>query len=207
MPTNEVTKNLIACHQCDRLSLIPHVKENEKVLCGCCGSTLFTHKKNSINRTLAMSLAGLLLFLPAIILPIVGITAVSIYNDASLIDCITLMINDGFYILALAVFLFTIAIPAVRLIAALYISVCIRYNRIKPSLLIFFRSYHFLDSWAMTHVLFMGIIVSMYKLMTLADMSIGGGLISLVCLLICSTFVSVTMDQHYIWEKLESSLK
>jgi paraquat-inducible protein A len=103
--------------------------------------------------------------------------------------------------------MFTIAIPSVRLITALSISSCIKFNRVKPSLLVFFRSYHLLDTWTMVHVFFMGVIVSMYKLSSLADMTIDGGLLSLVLLLVCSTLVSVTMDEHSIWDELEKSLE
>lgn len=200
-------KNMIACHHCDSLFVKPHIQENEKALCSCCGSPLFTHKKDPINRTIAVALAGILLFLPAVFLPIVGIGAAGIYNDATLLSCIMLMINSNYYIIAFAVFLFTVAIPLVRLLSALYITLCIKYDRVKPSLLVFFRSYHILDCWAMTHVFFMGVIVSMYKLMSLADMSVGGGLLSLVSLLICSTLVSVTMDQHSMWDMMEESLE
>ena len=207
MTPYEKINNMVACHQCDSLFTTPHVKENEKAICSACGSTLFIHKKNSINRVLAISLAGLLFFLPAILLPIVGISAVGIYNDASLLNCVTLLIDGKFYIMAFAIFLFTIAIPVVRLGSALYIAAAIKFNYIRPSLLGFFRSYHILDSWTMTHVFFMGVVVSMYKLMTLADMTVDTGLLSLVSLLVCSTLVSVTMDQHFIWETLETSLE
>lgn len=207
MSVGKKIQKMIACTQCDGLFPIPSVKENEKALCQCCGSVIFIHKKDSINRTLAISLAGLLLFIPSMVLPIVGLSVAGIYNDASLIDCIALMVNDGFYIITFAIFLFTIAIPIVRLISALYITLSIKFNVTKPSLLIFFRSYHTLDHWAMTHVFFMGVIVSMYKLIALADMNVEGGLLSLILLLICSTLVSVTMDEHLIWEALEDSLE
>jgi paraquat-inducible protein A len=198
---------MIACHQCDSLFPLPTVKEGQKALCACCGGTLFARKKDPINRTIAVALAGLLLFLPAMFLPIIGIGAGGLYNDASLVDCIELMINGDFYIIASAVFMFTIAIPLVRLYTALYLSLCIKFKRVKPSLFIFFRSYHALDTWTMIHVFFMGVIVSMYKLATLADMSIDGGLLSLVLLLLCSTLVSITMDQHSMWHELENALE
>lgn len=205
--SHSVTNNMLACHQCDSLLPVPLLSEGQKALCGCCGATLFSKKKDAINRTIAIALAGLLLFFPAIFLPIIGIGAAGLYNDASLLDCITLLINGRNYIIAFAVFMFTIAIPTVRLLTALYISLCIKYNRLKPSLLVFFRSYHVLDTWTMIHVFFMGVVVSMYKLSSLADMSIDGGLFSLVLLLLCSTLVSVTMDQHSIWQKLEEALE
>lgn len=207
MTSKHIIENKIACHQCDTLLDKPNISENQKALCPCCGSELFTCKVDHINRTIAVSLAGLLLFLPSILLPIVGIAAAGLYNEASLLNCIELLINSEFYVLTFSIFLFTIAIPVVRLISALYISLRIKYQKLSPSLLIFFRSYHTLDCWAMTHVFFMGVVVSMYKLMSLADMSVGGGLLSLLGLLICSTLVSVTMDSHDIWDTLEGSLE
>jgi paraquat-inducible protein A len=168
---------------------------------------LFSKKKDAINRTIAVAIAGLVLFFPATLLPIIGIGAAGLYNDASLLDCITILINSKNYVIAFAVFMFTIAIPSVRLITALYISLRIKFNRVKPSLLVFFRSYHLLDTWTMVHVFFMGVIVSMYKLSSLADMTIDGGFFSLVLLLVCSTLVSATMDEHSIWEELEKSLE
>ena len=198
-------ENMIACHQCDTLFNMPNIIAGQEVICTCCGSTLFVRKKDHINRTLAVSSAGLLFFIPAMVLPIigVGVSSAGIYNDASLIDCITLMINSGYYIIAFAVFIFAIAVPLVRLSSAFYISICIKYNWLKPSLFTFFRSHHMLDTWTMIHVFFMGLIVSMYKLTSLAELSVDKGLVSLVLLLLCSTLVSITMDQHSIWEKLE----
>lgn len=198
---------MLACQQCDTLLPMPLLSEGQKAMCGCCGAVLFSKKKDAINRTVAVAIAGLLFFFPAISLPIIGIGAAGLYNDASLLDCITLLINGRNYIIAFAVFMFTVAIPTVRLITALYISLCIKFNRVKPSLLIFFRSYHMLDTWTMIHVFFMGVIVSMYKLSSLADMNIEGGLFSLVLLLLCSTLISITMDQQSIWQELEQALE
>jgi paraquat-inducible protein A len=197
---------MLACHQCDTLLPIPLLAEGQEALCSCCGAALFSKKKKAINRTISVTTAGLLVFFPAIYLPIIGISAAGIYNDASLLDCITLLISNRHYIIAFALFMFTIAIPTVRLVTALYISLSIKFNCVKPSLLVFFRSYHVLDAWTMLHVFFLGVIVSMYKLSSLAQMTIDGGLLSLVLLLLCSTLVSVTMDQHSIWHELELSL-
>jgi paraquat-inducible protein A len=198
---------MVACNQCDSLLPIPMLSEGQNALCGCCGAFIFSKKKDSINRTIAVAIASLVLFFPATLLPIIGIGLAGLYNEASLLDCITLLINSRNYVIAFAVFMFTIAIPTVRIITALYITLCIKFNRVTPSLLVFFRSYHLLDTWTMVHVFFMGVIVSMYKLSSLADMTIDGGLFSLVLLLVCSTLVSVTMDEHSIWDELEKSLE
>ncbi|MEW6990533.1 paraquat-inducible protein A [Colwelliaceae bacterium 6441] len=198
--------NVIACLQCDALSTLPTILPGQKVQCSCCGSTLFSRKKNPIERTLAVALSGLLLFFPAIYLPIMKVGIAGLYNEASLLDCITLLIKEDFYIIAFVLFMFTIAIPFVRLFSAFYLSYRVKREQISPALLIFFRSYHVLDSWAMNHVFFLGVIISMYKLMSMAELNVGGGLFSLLLLLLCSTIITVTLDQHYLWNMLEEEI-
>jgi len=195
--------DLIACQQCDVLYSQPTLVAGQKAECGRCGATLFERKHNSIERTFALSIAGLILLVPAIILPIMGITLAGQYHEASLLDCITELIAKNYFMIALLVFMFAIAVPTVRLIGALYISYCFKFNKIKPFLLHFFRAYHQLDSWSMLNVFLLGIVVSMYKLLDDTELSIDYGLLAFVLLLICSTMVSVTLDQHYIWQKLE----
>ncbi len=206
MNTNNQPHNLIACLKCDTLSELPDIKHGQSAICPCCGGTLFSRKKNPIERTMAVALAGLLLCYPALTLPIVGIRAVGIYNEASLIECIRVLINHDAYLVSFCVFMFTIAIPIVRLLSAFYLCLQLKYQRLSPALLVFFRSYHKLDTWVMVHVFFLGIIVSIYKLLTMATLTIGAGLFSILLLLLCSTLIANTLDHHYVWEKLEKDL-
>ena len=196
--------HLLACPQCDGLSAKPVLKEGQKAICKRCGGKVLERKRDPIRRTLAVALAGLLLLFPAMVLPLIGVSAVGLFNQASLLDCIAILIQNGYFLIAVSLFIVTIAVPIVRLLAALYISWCIRTKRITPALVHFFRWYHQLDSWTMLHVFLLGIMVSMYKLVALAELSVGLGLIAFILLLVCSTLVSVTLDKHYIWEQLEA---
>lgn len=198
---------LIACRHCDTLVTSPSLSSGESALCPCCGHTFFSRKVDPINRTLAVSLAGLLLLVPAMTLPIIGVGVAGKYNDATLIDCIMLMIEADFYIIAFCVFLFAIAIPCVRIFAAFYLSFRIKTHQLSTSLLTFYRSYHLFESWTMIHVFFLGVIVAMYKLVTLDQLTVGSGLISLLLLLFCSTLISLTIDQKLIWDLLEEELE
>lgn len=197
------TKRLIACRQCDALYDEPLLKQGQSAKCTRCGSTLTERKVDSIERSFNWSLTGVLLMLPAILLPIMGVTLAGQFHQASLFDCILVLINRGFYMIASLVFLFAIAVPVVRLVGALYLSYCFKFKRLTPSLLNFFRAYHHLDNWAMLNVFMLGIVVSMYKLLDDTELSVNLGLLSFILWLICSTMASSTLDQDYIWERLE----
>lgn len=160
-------------------------------------------KVNSIERSYSWSMAGLLLLLPAVLLPIMGVTLAGQYHHASLLDCILALIDRGFFMIAILVFLFAIAVPVVRLLGSFYITYSFKFNKLKPSLLYFFRAFHHLDNWAMLNVFMLGIVVSMYKLLDDTELSINMGLFAFILWLISSTMAAATLDQDYIWQKLE----
>lgn len=193
----------VACQQCDALYDKPQLKQGQLAKCNRCGSTLIERKVDSIERSFNWSLAGLILMLPAILLPIMGVTLAGQFHQASLFDCILVLIDRGFFMIACLVFLFAIAVPIVRLAGAFYISYSFKFHKLKPSLLNFFRAYHYLDNWAMLNVFMLGIVVSMYKLIDDTELSINLGLFAFVFWLICSTMSAAALDQDYIWDKLE----
>ena len=196
---------LIACQQCDALYDAPMLKQGQSVKCTRCGCILAERKVNSIDRSFYWSLAGILLSVPAILLPIMGVTLAGQFHQASLFDCILVLIDRGFFMIACLVFLFAIAVPIVRLAGALYISYSFKFNKLRPSLLNFFRAYHHLDNWAMLNVFMLGIVVSMYKLIDDTELSVNLGLLAFIFWLICSTMSAVALDQDYIWDKLEKA--
>ncbi len=197
------SKQLIACQQCDALYDKPKLRQGQSAKCMRCGSTMAERKVDSIERSFNWSLAGILLLVPAILLPIMGVTLAGQYHHASLLDCIVALIERKFFMIATLVFLFAIAVPVVRLFGAFYITYSFKFNKLKPSLLHFFRAFHHLDNWAMLNVFMLGIVVSMYKLLDDTELSVNMGLLAFILWLICSTMASVALDQDYIWQKLE----
>ncbi len=197
------TKQLIACQQCDALYDKPELKQGQNVKCIRCGSIMAERKVDSIERSFNWSLAGIFLLVPAILLPIMGVTLAGQYHHASLFDCIIALIERGFFMIAVFVFLFAIAVPVVRLLGVFYITYSFKFNKLKPSLLYFFRAFRYLDNWAMLNVFLLGIVVSMYKLLDDTELSINMGLLAFIFWLISSTMATVALDHDYIWQKLE----
>ena len=205
MTKNIDTKQLIACQLCDALFDKPDLKQGQSAKCARCGSVMAERKVNSIERSYHWSLAGLFFLAPAILLPIMGVSLAGQYHHASLLDCILALIDRGFYMIAVLVFLFAIAVPIVRLFGSFYITYSFKFNRLKPSLLSFFRAFHHLDNWAMLNVFMLGIVVSMYKLLDDTELSVNMGLIAFILWLISSTMAAATLDQDFIWQELEEA--
>ena len=65
-----------------------------------------------------------------------------------------------------------------------------------------FRWYQHLREWGMLEVYLMGILVSIVKLIAMAELHVGVGLACFVGLLFTQVWLEVTMSRHQVWESL-----
>jgi paraquat-inducible protein A len=193
---------LTACPHCDLLSEIAALQPRESAHCRRCGSLLYQHKVRSISRTLAWAIAGLLLFIPANVYPILQLQALGMEQDATLLKGVIALIDNRLWMVAILTFLLTIAIPLVKHL--LLIGVLGRSHRPSPRLARWFRYYHLIDSWGMLEIYMLGILIALVKLGDLAEVVTGLGLYSFIGLLITSIGAHISLDKNEVWERLES---
>ena len=78
---------LIACHDCDLLQSLPDGEHHRgKAYCARCGAVLHRYSRNSIDRSLALALTGLVLFLVSNLLPFLALNAQGRIQDSSLLS-------------------------------------------------------------------------------------------------------------------------
>ncbi len=53
---------MIACHECDLLHRVRPIQDGAAAKCVRCGAVLYRQKRDSLDRTLALTVAGLILF-------------------------------------------------------------------------------------------------------------------------------------------------
>jgi paraquat-inducible protein A len=193
---------LTACPHCDLLSEIAALQPRESAHCRRCGSLLYQHKVRSISRTLAWAIAGLLLFIPANVYPILQLQVLGMEQDATLLKGVIALIDNRLWMVAILTFLLTIAIPLVKHL--LLIGVLGRSHRPSPRLARWFRYYHLIDSWGMLEIYLLGILIALVKLGDLAEVVTGLGLYSFIGQLITSIGAHISLDKNEVWERLES---
>ncbi len=198
-----------ACHECDLLLLEPHPAPGQKALCPRCGSVLAQGHHDSIHHGLALCLAGLLLFYPAQFLPVLDLNILGQRNSASVYDGVQILLSGEYLLVGVLVFLCAMAIPLTKL---LLLGFCLlstlgtghnRQDRILALQL--FRWYHGLRHWGMLEIYLLGILVSVIKLMDMAELHFGVGFYALAGLMLVSILLDVKLDEHGIWEQLDQA--
>ncbi|MGD8438557.1 MAG: paraquat-inducible protein A, partial [Syntrophobacterales bacterium] len=106
-----MTKSLIACHECDLLHKIQPLPDGGAARCVRCDALLYYQKKDSLDRTLALTIAGLVLFIVANTFPFLAMKSGSIVRETTLITGVKGLYAQGMQSLALLVFLTSILVP------------------------------------------------------------------------------------------------
>lgn len=192
-------RGLIACPECDLLMRGTKSGPGIKSLCPRCGYTVFHVKKNSVERTLALSLSGLILFVPAMVLPIMTLDTMGLQRTSNILQGIKALFLDDFHMVAIVVLLTAVIVPFLKHLLLFYVSAAIRIKPNVRNLALVFRFYRRLDQWGMLEIYMLGILVSITKLTDLAQVSYGIGLFCFVSLLVITLFSSITLDEHQYW--------
>ena len=195
-------EQLIACHECDLLMRKPSAGAGERVECPRCGYELYTHRHQVIRRSLALVIAALLLYIPANFLPIMQLNLLGQASKDTVWSGVLGLYSSGMQGIAVVVFLCSMAVPLLKLLCQLAVLLTIRFDMGRSYGLLLYRIYQHLREWGMLEVYLMGILVAIVKLIDLADLSLGVGLLCFVALLLVQIWLEVTMSPHQIWEAL-----
>ncbi|BBR52339.1 MULTISPECIES: paraquat-inducible protein A [Pseudomonas] len=193
---------LVACHECDLLMRKPVLQNDEKAHCPRCGYELYAHRHNVVNRSLALVLTALLLYVPANFLPIMQLHLLGQTSDDTVWSGVLGLFNSNMRGVAVVVFLCSMAIPLLKLLCQLLVLLSIRLDIGRSYGLLFYRIYHHLRDWGMLEVYFMGVLVAIVKLVDLAELTIGLGLFCFISLLLVQVWLEVVMSPHQIWSAL-----
>lgn len=196
-----------ACPECDLLLNPVLPKIGEKAHCPRCGLLLSRPSKQSIERTFALSIAGFILFFPANLLPMVGVTIMGNANTGILLSGVVALFNDGMVAVAIVVFLASILFPLVHIVLSLLISGHLYFNYPNRYLAHWMRWMHHLDEWVMLEVYMLSIIVACVKLMAIAQLKLGWGLYAFIVLIVINTMLTSGLDNELFWQRIEQLRK
>lgn len=124
------------------------------------------------------------------------------FQDTVLSGIYVLFTHDLWWTALLVSFCSIIA-PFIKLVLLAYVLIAVGRKKTLFRHIQAFRGYQKLDTWSMLEVYMLGILVSMIKLLELAELHFGLGLACFVSLLLAVVLVRVTLNKHLVWSLLE----
>lgn len=189
----------ITCHECGLEHHLPRLQTGATALCRRCGSVLLRHRPPTFERALALTFAGLILFVIANVFPFLGIQIGSHVQETTLLTGAVEMYLQGKWILSLIVGFTTILAPGLLLGLLLYLLLPLQLGRVPPFLPRALRLAIALREWTLMDVFMLGILVAAVKVANLATLIPGIALVSFLILIFVLAGAQAAMDTDRIW--------
>jgi paraquat-inducible protein A len=199
----QLSAQLIACHDCDLLQKEIPLKSGCTATCSRCGAVLYRNATDSINRTLAFTLAAAMLFVIANMFPIFAIESQGGRSAITLAGAVHSLWVQQMQAISLIVLLTTILIPALELFTMTYILLPLKYHRVPAGHNLLLRIMRVVEPWGMVEVLLLGMLVSLVKLTSSFKVIPGVALWAFGALTLMLAAASVSFSLRDVWAALE----
>ena len=192
---------LVACPGCDLLIREMPVAAGELLICPRCGHVVREGKPDSVLRALVFSTAGIILFAPAMALPLLSMSILGLRQDASMTQALLALFQGGYPEVAFAVMICAMLAPFANLWLMFSVSLAL-YREHRPRWLMrLLRLNHKVREWAMLEVFLLGVLVSVIKLKDMAQLLPGPGLYCFMGLMLATLMLEGMVDEHEFWQE------
>jgi len=203
LPMVDRPAQLIACHDCDLLQRDIPLNPGCTASCRRCGAVLYRNATDSVDRTLAYTLAAGMLFLGANLFPVFSIQVQGDRSAITLFGAVLSLWEQGMKSISLLVFITAIFVPALELLSLTYLLLPIRLGLVPPGYSRFMRTLQFIEPWGMVEVLMLGMLVSLVKLTNNFKVIPGMALWSFGVLTLLLAAAAASFSARDVWERLD----
>jgi paraquat-inducible protein A len=190
---------------CDCCRLVLHARERSR--CPRCGSRLQRRKPFSLTRTWAFLGAAIALYIPANIFPVMTVIRFGRGEPNTLLSGVIELLQDQMYPLALLVFLASITVPLLKLVALVTMLIMTgegSARRLRSRT----RLYRFVDTigrWSMIDVFMLTILVALVRMGFIATVLPGLGAIAFASVVVLTMFSAHSFDPRLMWDAAEAA--
>tara|TARA_R100001039_G_scaffold38843_2_gene42037 strand:+ start:212 stop:1585 length:1374 start_codon:yes stop_codon:yes gene_type:complete len=196
-------RRLRACHECDWVSALPPLNSGEKASCPRCSHVLVKRHRYPAQRSMALAIASLVALMLAVSFPFISFTVSGVSNRIELTQTATTLIGFHQPVVAIAVIMTIVVLPAVYLLGVVWLQFGLLRDRPLPFSRDIARSLAHLTPWMMADVFIIGALVSLIKIAGLAEVAIGISFWAFCAFALLLLMTSQSLDADWMWFSLE----
>lgn len=191
------------CACCDLIVDVPDIAKKQVARCPHCGHKLCKANTNYDSRIVAFSISALIMLLSSMFYPFISFSSSGITQTITLPDSARILFNYDSELLGLFIDLSIIALPMSLLIILIPLHLGILKalpEHVARRLLKFTLA---LEPWIMSEIFLIGVLISMVKIMALADITFGISFWAYICFVILYISTLVHLNRHRLWAQIK----
>ncbi|MES2887344.1 MAG: paraquat-inducible protein A [Pseudomonadota bacterium] len=174
--------------------------------CASCGAAVHTRRPDSLARTSALALAAAVLYLPANLLPVMHTESLLGAQDDTIMSGVMVLLQTGSWPLALVVFVASVVVPMLKLLALLLLVVS-THRRTAWRPLQRTRLYRLTETvgrWSMLDIYVITVLVGLVQFQTVATVLPGPGALAFAAVVVLTMLAAQAFDPRLIWDAATS---
>jgi len=199
-PVRAIDLGLMTCRVCAQV--IDRATVGANVRCVRCHRVVTTRMRGSVEKSLALLIAGMILYFPANLLPVLHTSSVRGSSDSTIIGGILEFWDTGSWDIAALIFLASVVVPVTKFLAiglllwtVRWHSAWARHERAK-----LYRFVEFIGYWSMLDVVVVAITCSLLQFKALASAEPGLGIVFFCAVVVSTMMAARSFDPRLIWD-------
>ena len=204
-PVTAATRGLLSCHACGLVSKAAQTGGTAR--CPRCSSRLHFRKPDSVARSWALLIAAYIMYVPANLLPMMETGSLFGTEDDTIMSGVVYLWTSGSWELAVVVFIASIMVPLLKLIAMtlLLVSVQRRSVRLLVQRTRLYRVVELVGRWSMLDIYVVTILAALVQIGSLATIKAGPAALAFGAVVVLTMFSAMQFDPRLIWDPLQKA--
>lgn len=153
-----------------------------------------------MQRTWALTIAALLLYFPANLLPVLKLESFTGDSENTIIGGVIQFWQQADYPVAIIIFTASVVIPVLKIISIVWLCLASRTGRNPRGMTRLYRVTEFVGRWSMVDVFVVAILVAVVQLGSAISIHPGAGAFSFAAVVVLTMFAAMSFDPRLIWD-------
>jgi len=197
------SRGYFSCHTCGLLS---KGSASDSIFhCPRCSTELHFRKPDSVARSWALLIAAYIMYIPANLLPMMETTSLFGSQDDTIMSGVIYLWHSGSWDLALIVFIASIMVPFMKLIAMTLLLITVQRRSVWQPLqrTKLYRIVEFVGRWSMLDIYVVTILAALVHIGSLATIKAGPAALAFGAVVVLTMFSAMEFDPRLIWDPLQ----
>lgn len=198
------SSHVVSCACCSLVMAFDHPVDSQADLGDCprCGQILRRRKKNGFLGAAAFLLAGITLYIPANLFPIMTYTKVGSGTPSTIMGGVVELWQADMIPLALLVLFASITVPVLKILALACMLVATRLKVRKPLVWLgkLYRAVEIIGRWSMIDVFMISILCAVVRFGFMANVHANIGMVCFAAVVVLTIFAAERFDPRGMWD-------
>lgn len=197
----------VLCHMCDQAVRVGELASGMKAACPRCNEVITVAHQNFLDRILVFSVSAIMLMAMSNQFAFITLEVRGLERSITLIHSVKELLAMGQISIAVMLVMVIFVIPSLIIGSLLWLTLQVKRKTVTLKSLMLLRLIDGLKFWNMAEIYLLAVLISMVKVMSLADITLGFSFWTFSLLIVMLTAAMLHVDKHQLAQAIKQIIE